>query len=81
MVTAEAVAESPPRPGRRETQRLATREKLLAVSVDEFRRVGFAQTDIATIVERAGVSRGTFYFHYPTKEHRLAARAVHAGQG
>src|SRR5690348_11354053 len=57
---------------RREVQRLATREKLLAVCVEEFRRVGFAETDVSTIVERAGVSRGTFYFHFPTKDDVLA---------
>lgn len=56
------------RPDRRETQRRATREKLLSISVAEFQRNGFAHTDIATIAERAGVSRGTFYFHFPTKD-------------
>ncbi len=59
-------------PDRREAQRLATREKLLEVSVAEFQRNGFAHTDIATIAERAGVSRGTFYFHFPTKDDVLA---------
>ncbi len=53
---------------RRTAQRLATREKLLQVSLDEFRQNGFAQADIAAIVERAGVARGTFYFHFPTKD-------------
>lgn len=57
---------------RREAQRLATREKLLEVSVAEFQRSGFARTDVATIAERAGVSRGTFYFHFPTKDDVLA---------
>jgi len=59
-------------PDRREVQRLATREKLLQVSVVEFQRRGFADTDVAVIVERAGVSRGTFYFHFPTKDDVLA---------
>ena len=59
-------------PDRREAQRLATREKLLETSVAEFQRNGFARTDIATIAERAGVSRGTFYFHFPTKDDVLA---------
>lgn len=69
VVTAGTVAEATTRVGhRREAQRLATREKLLEISVLEFRRRGFAHTEIATIVERAGVSRGTFYFHFPTKE-------------
>lgn len=57
---------------RRQAQRLATREKLLAVSVEEFRRVGFAETDVAAIVDRTGMSRGTFYFHFPTKDDVLA---------
>ncbi len=57
---------------RREAQRLATRERLVEISVAEFQRTGFAQADIATIVERAGVSRGTFYFHFPTKDDVLA---------
>lgn len=52
----------------RTAQRLATREKLLQVSLDEFRRSGFVQADVAAIVERAGVARGTFYFHFPTKD-------------
>ncbi len=38
----------------------------------EFQRNGFHHTDIASIAERAGVSRGTFYFHFPTKEDVLA---------
>jgi TetR/AcrR family transcriptional regulator, repressor for uid operon len=59
------------RPDRREAQRLATREKLLEISVTEFQRSGFAHTDVATIAERAGVSRGTFYFHFPTKDNVL----------
>lgn len=57
---------------RREAQRLATREKLLTVSVEEFQRTGFSETDVARIAQRAGVSRGTFYFHFPAKEDVLA---------
>lgn len=68
MEVAEAVARDATLGGRREAQRLATRERLLEVSVAEFQRRGFASTDVSTIVERAGVSRGTFYFHFPTKE-------------
>jgi AcrR family transcriptional regulator len=69
---ATAVAGIGGRGDRREAQRLATREKLLEVSVAEFKRHGFAQTEIATIAEHAGVSRGTFYFHFPTKDNVLA---------
>ncbi len=41
---------------------------LLNVCVAEFRRAGFARTDVASIVKQAGVSRGTFYFHFPSKD-------------
>lgn len=34
----------------------------------EFQRSGFPDTDIASIAERAGVARGTFYFHFPAKD-------------
>lgn len=58
--------------GGREMQRLRTRSHLVAVALEEFRRTGFAATDIARIATAAGVSRGTFYFHFPTKDHVLA---------
>ena len=57
---------------RRTAQRLATRERVLEASVAEFRRKGFADTDVAAIVQRAQISRGTFYFHFSTKEDVLA---------
>ena len=56
----------------REAQRLATRERLLAVCVTEFQRRSYAGTDVAAIVKAAEVSRGTFYFHFPTKGDVLA---------
>ena len=31
-----------------------------------------ADADVGVIVKEAGVARGTFYFHFPTKEHVLA---------
>ncbi len=61
----------PPSAGRRERQRLETRERLFEAALAEFREAGFARAQIDRIVERAGVARGTFYFHFPTKEHVL----------
>ena len=58
-------------PSRRDRQRLETRDRLFEAALAEFRRVGFASAQIENIVERAGVARGTFYFHFPTKEHVL----------
>lgn len=56
---------------RRDQQREETRNRLFEAAVAEFRRVGFAEAQIDDIVDAAGVARGTFYFHFPTKEHVL----------
>ncbi len=55
----------------REQKRLETRERIYAAALAEFREAGFQKAQIDRIVERAGVARGTFYFHFPTKEHVL----------
>ena len=57
--------------GRRDQQRLETRARLYEAAVDEFRREGFARAQVDRIVAAAGVARGTFYFHFPSKEHVL----------
>jgi len=56
----------------REAQRLATRERLFTSAVAEFKRTGVAAADVRAIVEAAGVAHGTFFFHFPTKEHVVA---------
>jgi len=58
-------------PGLREAQRLKTRARLFDAAVAEIGRSGLADADISSIVRAAGVARGTFYFHFPTKEHVL----------
>ena len=55
----------------REQKRLETRERIYEAALAEFSEVGFQKAQIDRIVERAGVARGTFYFHFPTKEHVL----------
>ena len=55
----------------RELKRLETRERIFEAALAEFREAGFQKAQIDRIVERAGVARGTFYFHFPTKEHVL----------
>ena len=66
-----AIHPAPEGPSRRERQRLETRSRLYEASVAEFRKAGFQRAQIETIAEQAGVARGTFYFHFPTKEHVL----------
>ena len=55
----------------REAKRLQTRERLLGAAIAEFKRAGMAEADVGTIVAAAGVAHGTFFFHFPTKEHVL----------
>lgn len=55
--------------GVREAQRLETRARLFDAAVAEISRSGLAGADVGAIAAAAGVARGTFYFHFPTKEH------------
>lgn len=55
----------------REAKRLQTRERLFGAAVAEFKRAGMAEADVGAIVASAGVAHGTFFFHFPTKEHVL----------
>jgi AcrR family transcriptional regulator len=55
----------------RQAQRLQTRERLFGAAIAEFKRAGISEADVAAIVAAAGVAHGTFFFHFPTKEHVL----------
>ena len=57
--------------GVREVRRLETRGRLFNAALAEIARHGLAAADVASIAASAGVVRGTFYFHFPTKEHVL----------
>jgi len=61
-----------PKLNTREAQRLATRELLFSLAIAEFGKAGAAAADVGAIVAAAGVAHGTFYFHFPTKEHVIA---------
>jgi AcrR family transcriptional regulator len=43
----------------------------MGAAVAEFKRSGMANADVGAIVSAAGVAHGTFFFHFPTKEHVL----------
>ena len=64
-------------PTRRDLQRAATRERIYEAAMAEFRQVGFASAQVDRIARAAGVVRGTFYFHFPSKEHVLLEMERH----
>ena len=59
------------KPSAREAKRLQTKERLMGSAIAEFKRSGMADADVGAIVTAAGVAHGTFFFHFPTKEHVL----------
>jgi AcrR family transcriptional regulator len=60
--------EKPPERGRKGLQ---TRERLFGAAIAEFKHQGMAAADTTAIASAAGVAHGTFFFHFPTKEHVL----------
>lgn len=58
--------------GARQAQRLETRARLFDAAVAAISRSGLASADVSGIAADVGVVRGTFYFHFPTKEHVIA---------
>ena len=55
----------------RDVRRQQTRERILGAAIVEFTRSGMTGADVNTIVATAGVAHGTFFFHFPSKEHVL----------
>ena len=48
---------------------METRQRVFDAAVAEIAEHGLPSADVAAIAAAAGVARGTFYFHFPTKEH------------
>lgn len=55
----------------RQERSRTTRESLAAAAEHLWRTKGFAETTVADICADAGVAKGTFYFHFATKEDLL----------
>jgi TetR/AcrR family transcriptional regulator, repressor for uid operon len=62
---------SPVKSSVRQAQRLQTRQRVLGAALAEFQRSGMAAAEVSAIISAAGVAHGTFFFHFPTKEHVL----------
>jgi TetR/AcrR family transcriptional repressor of uid operon len=56
-----------PVPGSRDRQRAETRERIFEAGIAEIRATGLVAAQVDRIVAAVGVSRGTFYFHFPSK--------------
>jgi len=52
----------------RSRQRAETKERIFETALREFREAGLAAAQIDRIAKKAGVARGTFYFHFSTKD-------------
>lgn len=46
----------------------ATRRRIIDSAVDLFDESGYGETGLADILQRAGVSKGAFYYHFDSKE-------------
>lgn len=54
--------------GRREDKNLATRQQLLTAAATLFAQHGYEATSIEGVAEKANLSKGTFYYHFQSKE-------------
>lgn len=63
----------PPRrsPDRRQRRSAEIRERLFRAALKLFGEKGFAETTVEDITEAADVGKGTFFNHFPSKEHLL----------
>lgn len=63
----------------RTAQKQRTREQLYAAAMTLFDEHGYEGVNIDDVVRKTGVARGTFYFHFPTKDDVLL-EAVRRGE-
>src|SRR5882762_2449750 len=57
----------------RQRRKEARPQELLGAALELFVEKGFAATKTEEVAERAGVSKGTLYLYYPSKEELLKA--------
>lgn len=70
--TAEA-----PLPGKQETKSLRTRGAICDATVNCLVDMGYGETTLARVADKAGVSSGALLHHFPSKEHLMTATAQH----
>ncbi len=71
-----------PAAGLRERKKEALRESLYRTALKLFRTDSFDTVTVSAICKEAGVAKGTFFNHFPTKDHLLLewySRMTHVG--
>jgi AcrR family transcriptional regulator len=58
-------------PDRRQRRSLEIRERLFRAALKLFAEKGFAETTVEDITNAADVGKGTFFNHFPSKDHML----------
>jgi AcrR family transcriptional regulator len=62
-----------PSSDRRQRRSAEIRERLFRAALSLFAKKGFAETTVADITNAADVGKGTFFNHFPSKDHILIA--------
>ncbi|MBU3705988.1 MAG: TetR/AcrR family transcriptional regulator [Mycobacterium sp.] len=57
----------------RQARAEATRWRIIDSAVELFAELGYGETGLADVLQRAGVSKGAFYYHFESKEAIAAA--------
>ena len=50
-----------------QTRAQLTRQAILASAVEVIDEVGYSNSSLTEVIDRAGVTKGAFYYHFPTK--------------
>lgn len=63
----------------RAAEKQAARERIINAAARAIRRSGYDGPSVSEIMKEAGLTHGTFYAHFPSREALLAAAADQAG--
>ena len=58
----------------------ATRHAIVAAAVEQFEKTGYCNTALTDVIDRAHVTKGGFYYHFPTKEDLAGGIIEHANE-
>ena len=55
-----------------QTDSLSIRERIIEAAIEVIAERGYSSAGIQEIIDRAGTSKGSFYFHFPSKEQMVS---------